>query len=83
MTASSGNILIAIAALAVIAVFLFLVKTKQKPNKLFPLAAISLVFVVAGILFGEQQWIGYSLLSIGVVMAMVDMIKKYRKESDE
>jgi uncharacterized membrane protein len=83
LNASTGYILVAIAALAVIAVLLFLVKPKGKSNKLSPLAALSLVFVVAGIVFGERRWIGYSLLSTGVVMAIVDMIKKYRKEPDE
>jgi hypothetical protein len=80
MNISSGYMLVAIAVLAVIAVLLFLVKPKGKTNRLSPLAALSFAFVVAGILFGERQWLGYGLMGIGIVLAVADIIKKYKKE---
>lgn len=68
---------IAVLVVAVIIVF-FLGKNRQK-NRLTPLAGIAFAFVVAGIVFGENRWISYSLMGVGVAMAIVDIITRSRR----
>ena len=73
---SLAYILVAIVALAIIAVLMFFVKGKKGPKKLSRLTAIAFAFVLAGITFGDDRLIGYSLLGIGVAIAVIDMLKK-------
>ena len=68
--------IVVLAAIAVIAVFLGK-KRHQKP--LSPLAAFAFAFVLAGIIFGDDRLVGYSLMGIGIVLAIVDIIKKRKQ----
>jgi hypothetical protein len=45
------------------------------------LAGLSFAFVLAGFFFGESRWLGSSLLGVGAVLAVVDMIAKKRNQS--
>ncbi|MFA6436857.1 MAG: hypothetical protein WCW00_01300 [Candidatus Paceibacterota bacterium] len=74
-------IIIAIAVLAVIASLMFFMKGKKSGSKLSPLAGLAFAFVLAGIIFGENRLVGYGLMGIGVLIALVDMIKKLKKKS--
>jgi len=83
MNISQIYILIAIAVLLIIAVLLFFVKKNKKEKRFTPLAGSSLAFVIAGILFGdENRMIGYSLMAIGIIIAVLDIIiiKKGKKK---
>jgi len=71
-------ILITIIVLAVVAVALFL-RTKKKPKPISKLGAISLAFVVAGIVFGENRLLGYTLFGVGIALAIVDIFIKSKK----
>ena len=73
-------ILISIAVLLIIAILLFVVKKNKKEKKLTPLASLAFSFVLAGIIFGDDRLIGYSLLGIGVAIAIVDVILKRKKK---
>jgi heme/copper-type cytochrome/quinol oxidase subunit 4 len=68
-------IAVAIISLAVISILFFKVG-KKKENRLSRLASISFAFVIAGIIFGDYRLVGYSLIGVGIVIAVVDMIKK-------
>jgi hypothetical protein len=48
----------------------------KKDKKLFPLAGLAAAFIVAGIFFGSNRFIGFSLLAAGVVLAVGDIIVK-------
>lgn len=74
MDALQIYIIIAIIVLAIIAIFIFL--TRKKKNKISTLAAIAFAFILAGIIFSNDRIIGYSLIVIGIILAVVDMIKK-------
>ncbi len=72
-------IIVAIGALAIIAALLIFTKKIKPETKLSPLAALSFAFVIAGIIFGESRLVGYSLMGIGVLIALVDIVKKFKK----
>jgi len=80
MNGSQIYILISIVVLAVIMIVLALTRKKmQKP--LSKLAAFAFSFVIAGIVFGDDRLISYSLMGIGVVLAVIDIVKKLKKEA--
>ena len=79
MNPSQIYIAISIVVLAIIAVLVFFVNKNKKYKKLTPLAGLAFGFILAGIIFGDDRLIGYSLIGIGVVFAVIDIIKKIRK----
>ncbi|VVC04581.1 Uncharacterised protein [Candidatus Burarchaeum australiense] len=80
MEASQSYIAVAVVALAIIALLVFVVKRNGQQRKLSRLAALAFAFVLAGILFGEDRPVGYGLMGIGVLLAVVDIIKKARRQ---
>ena len=68
-------IVLSIAVLAAIAVLVFFVRRGSKENRLTPLASLAFAFVLAGIMFGDDRLVGYSLLGIGVLLAVVDIAR--------
>jgi hypothetical protein len=69
-------IVISIVVLAVIALLVFVVGKKGRGQRLTPLASLAFAFVLAGILFGENRLVGYGLMGVGVVLAIVDIFNK-------
>ena len=76
MDASQIYIASSIVVLAIIAVLVFVFNKNTKEKRLTPLAGLAFAFVLAGFLFGQERLIGYGLLGIGVVLAVIDMVKK-------
>jgi hypothetical protein len=79
MHLSQIYIAITIVVLAIVALFIFFLGRNRKENRLTPLASLAFGFILAGILFGEQRIIGYGLLGIGVILAVVDIISRQRR----
>ncbi|MBW2977014.1 hypothetical protein KY347_06225 [Candidatus Woesearchaeota archaeon] len=82
MISSQIYIAISIAVLAIIALVRFFVggKRKNKTEKMLtPLTSIAFGFIIAGIAFGDSRLIGYSLMGIGVLLAVIDIFKKLNK----
>lgn len=78
MNSSLNYILISIIALILIMVALII--TRKKMHKpLSELAALAFLFVIAGIIFGDRRLIGYSLMGIGVVLAVIDIVRKNQR----
>jgi asparagine N-glycosylation enzyme membrane subunit Stt3 len=75
MDASQIYILISIIILLVIAVVLFLVKKNKKPKKFTPLAGLSFAFLLLGILSTDSKIISYIFMGIGIILAVIDIIK--------
>jgi len=73
-------IAISIIALLIIAALAFFVKKNKKQKKLSTLAGLSFVFVIAGIIFGDDRLIGYGLIGVGIILAVVDIIMKSKKK---
>jgi uncharacterized membrane protein len=80
MNTSQIFIAVSIVVLAAIAVLVLFVRKGRGQNRLTPLASLAFGFVLAGIIFGDERLIGYSLLGTGVVLAVVDMFRRSRSE---
>jgi hypothetical protein len=50
---------------------------KTRPSRW---AFLALPLVLAGILFGENRLIGYGLMGAGVLLAVIDIIIRYRNQ---
>ena len=79
MTISQMYITLAIIVLAVIASLVFVVGRKETGQRLTPLASFAFAFVLAGLVFGENRIIGYGLMGVGVLLALVDIFNKSRR----
>ena len=81
MDASQIYILIAIAVLLIIFILLIFARKNSKNKKvkpLTPLAGFAFAFILAGIIFGDTRAVGYSLMGIGVALAIIDIIRKMK-----
>ena len=76
MNASQIYIAISIVVLAIIAILIFFVSKNKKGKKLSKLAGLSFAFIIAGIVFGDDRLVGYSLIGFGIILAIIDIIKK-------
>lgn len=79
MTISQMYIALAIIVLAVIASLVFVVGQKGTGKRLTPLASFAFAFVLAGLLFDANRLIGYGLMGIGLLLAVVDVFNKSRR----
>ncbi len=80
MDASQIYILISIIVLAIIMVILILTR-KKRQKSLSPLAGLAFALIIAGIIFGENRLIGYSLMGVGVALAIIDMVRKLKTKN--
>lgn len=69
-------IAVAIVTLAVVAFLVFFVNKNGKKYRLTPLASLAFAFVLAGIFFGDDRFIGYGLMGVGVLLAVIDTFNK-------
>ena len=76
---STAYIAVSIVVLAVVAILIFFVSKGERENRLTPLAGLAFGFVLAGILFGDDRLVGYGLMGVGVVLAIVDIVIRWRK----
>jgi hypothetical protein len=75
MTPSQIYVVVVILFLALI----FISIQKSKPKRLSVLASIAFGFIVAGIVFGENRSISYSMLAIGIILSAADAYMKSKK----
>jgi hypothetical protein len=77
MNTSQLYVLISIIVLAIVMAVLVLTRKKmQKP--LSKLAILAFLFIIAGIAFGGGQLTGYSLMGVGIILAVFDIVKKLK-----
>ena len=79
MNTSQIYIAVSIVVLAAIALLVIFLGKSRKENRLTPLAGLALGFILAGIIFGDNRTIGYSLLGIGVILSVIDIVKKLKR----
>lgn len=72
-------ILVAIVVLAVIAILVFFVNQDKREKRFTPLAGLAFGFILAGLLFGDNQFVGYGLIGVGVLLAMIDIFRNWNK----
>ena len=73
MTTSLPYILLSIVVLLVVAMLVFIIGKNRSQNRLTPLAGLAFGFIIAGVLFGENRLLGYGLMGIGLVIAVIDI----------
>ncbi len=78
MNAPIVYILISFFLLVVIAVLFVWTRKRGKKAKFSPLAGLAFAFILAGLIFGEDRLAGYGLLGIGVILAMIDIVRQRR-----
>lgn len=76
MNISQIYIAVSIIVLAVIAILVFFADKNRKEKRLTPLAGLAFGFVLAGMFVGDDRLIGYGLMGVGVLLAVVDMFRK-------
>jgi membrane-bound ClpP family serine protease len=76
---SEAYILIAIVVLAIL-VLLLVLRGKQMKTQPSRWAFLAFFLVLAGILFSENRLIGYGLMGAGVLLAVIDIIVRYRNQ---
>lgn len=69
---------VVIAAVVIIAILAFVINRHKGKQKFTPLAGLAFGFVLAGLFTGDDRFIGYSLLGIGIVLAVVDIVRKMK-----
>jgi uncharacterized membrane protein len=82
MNISQIYIAISIGVLAVVAILVFFAGKNNKEKRLTPLASFAFAFTLAGIVFGENRFIGYGLMGVGVLLAIVDIFNKVKTKGD-
>jgi len=73
-------ILIAIIALAILLTILVYKKKTKMPSKLTPLTGFAFAFIIAGIVFGQNRLLGYSLMGIGILLSIIDIFSNLKKK---
>ncbi len=76
MSPSDIYILIAIIVLLAVVVVAFVLGRREPHNRLSPMAGMAFGFILAGILFGDNRLIGYTMLGIGLLLAVADIIRR-------
>jgi hypothetical protein len=63
---------IGISIAAFIAILVLLVLNRRKVNRISTLTMLGMTMIVLGIIFGDSRWISYSLIGVGVLLAIID-----------
>ena len=81
MNASQIHIVLSVAILVVVALLVFFVARSKQEKMLTPITVLAFGFVLTGMLFGNNRLFNYSMMGIGVILAVVDMIRKLQAKT--
>ena len=73
MVTSQVYIIISIFVLLCVGLLVYILSKRKNKYKLTPLAGIALGFILVGLFFVDDRFIGYGLLAIGVMLAVIDI----------
>ena len=76
MSPSAIYTLVAIIVLLAVVIVAFVLGRREPHNRLSPLAGLAFGFIIAGILFGDNRMVGYTMLGIGLVLAVADILRR-------
>jgi len=80
MDLSSIFLLIGLVALVIIALLAIYAAKKKKQDKPYKIAFIAFFLVILGIVLGNNEWLGYSLIGAGVILAIIDIIRSLKNK---
>lgn len=75
------DIYMGISIAAFIAILVLLVLNRRKIRRISTLTMLGMTMVVLGIIFGDSRWIGYLLIGVGALLALIDA--KYIKSHEQ
>ncbi len=75
------DLYIGISIAAFIAIIVLLILNRRKSRRISTLTLLGITMIVLGIIFGDSRWVGYPLIGLGVLLAMIDA--KYIKSPEE
>jgi ABC-type cobalamin transport system permease subunit len=76
MNISQIYIAATIVVLLVVALLVFFIRKDRQASRLTPLAGLAFGFVQAGLFFSDNRFIGYGLMGVGLVLAIIDMFTR-------
>ena len=79
MDASQIFVWASVGVVVLVGVLVLFVSRGRGENRLTPLAGLAFACVVSGIVFGDDKLVGYSLLGLGVIIAVADIFNRSRK----
>jgi hypothetical protein len=80
MTAAELYIALSLVILAIIALAAMYTRISKRPkHPPSKLAMVAIMLVISGIIFGENRYIGYSLLGAGVLLSILDILKNLNR----
>jgi uncharacterized membrane-anchored protein YitT (DUF2179 family) len=75
------TLFVGISIAAFIAILVLLYLKRRKIHRISTLTMLGMTMVLLGIIFGDSRWISYSLIGVGVLLAVIDA--KYVKSHGE
>jgi hypothetical protein len=63
---------IGISITAFIVILVLLVLNRRKIHRISTLTMLGMTMAVLGLIFGDSRWISYSLIGVGVLLAVID-----------
>jgi uncharacterized membrane protein len=76
-------IVLSLVILAIIALLVVFVGRRGKGEELSKLTILAFVLIISGIVFGDDRFIGYGLIGAGVLVAVIDIIRKRRGQEGQ
>jgi hypothetical protein len=64
-----------------IAIIVLLILNRRKSRRISTLTVLGITMIVLGIIFADSRWVGYPLIGLGLLLAMIDT--KYTKSPEE
>jgi len=80
MNASQIYIVLSVSVFVIVALLVFFIARSKKEKAFTPMTILAFGFILTGMLFGSNRIFNYSLMGIGVSLAVVDMFIKLRSE---
>ncbi len=77
MTVPEVYLVSALVVLGIIVLVIFWLRRKE--YRISPLLSLAFAFVVAGIIFGERRVVGYGLMSVGIILAIIEWVRWRRR----
>lgn len=78
MSDTTAFIVVTIGVLAVLALLAVVLWRRHGERGLTPLAGLAGTCVVCGIVFGEDRVVGYGFFAAGIILAVVDSVRRSR-----
>jgi energy-converting hydrogenase Eha subunit A len=77
---NASMVYIAISLIALVAIVILLFITRKKQKHYSKLTMFGTGLIVLGIVFGSERVVGYTLIGGGVLFAVIDLIRGYRRK---